>query len=178
MRLVDFLIAMLEAHAQTLQRLAALLGEEILIELLESCGEEDSDSDGKADTPPPLELKPEWLDTAAPFSESSAYGELEGAVSELKLSAMLEFHLWAYPNYRSWIESPLPLNTRIRGTGSEAGITLVDDAVANAEAWIKKLPLPPSISQQAERAAQIPWLRFRTLVLKRIGKRPLGPVYG
>ena len=31
MRLVEFLIALLEAHAQTLQRLAALFGEDLLV---------------------------------------------------------------------------------------------------------------------------------------------------
>jgi hypothetical protein len=174
MRFVEFLIAILEAHAQTLHRLAALLGEEILVELLETAG--DDETIPKLPSPP-LALSPDWFDTPAPFSEASAYGELEGAVSEMKLPSMLEFHLWAYPHYRSWIESPVTLNSRIKGTGSDAGISLVDDAVARAEEWVKRLPLPPQIGHQAERAAQIPWLRFRTVVLKRIGKRPLGPVY-
>ena len=54
---------------------------------------------------------------------------------------------------------------------------LVDEAVEQAEAWVKNLPIAPEFALQAQRAAHVPWLRFRTQVLKRIGKRPMGPVY-
>jgi hypothetical protein len=168
MRLVDFLIHLLEAHAHTLQRLAAMFGEEILVEMLEQAGDE---------PPPPSRPIPpasDWLDPAA---SSSAYSELEAAVHDLRLPPMLEFHLWAYPHYRAFIEAPLELSSRIRGPGGDTGLALVDEAVAQAQAWVKRLPIPPELGAQAERAAQIPWLRFRTDVLKRIGKRPLGPAY-
>jgi hypothetical protein len=174
-RLVEFLISMLEAHALTLQRLAAFFGEERLLEMLEEAGE--AQDTGASETPPPL-IEAEWLDQATAFtSHASAYAELESAVHDFKLPAVLEFHLWAYPYYRSFIESPLDLNSRIRSNGGEAGTLLVNDAITQAEAWIKRLPIPPAVSQQAERAAQIPWLRFRTNTLKKIGRRPLGPVY-
>jgi hypothetical protein len=172
MRLVEFLILILEAHGQTLTRLAAILGEDVLLEMLESAGEGD-EATGKI---PSTELELPELDPPQGGS-GVPYAELEGSVREMKLPAVLEFHLWAYPHYRAFIESSLNLNARIRGSGSDQGIQLVDAAIAEAREWVRKLPLPPQISQQAERAAEIPWLRFRTLALKRIGKRPLGPVY-
>ncbi|MGZ3688923.1 MAG: hypothetical protein ACXVBW_11515, partial [Bdellovibrionota bacterium] len=124
-----------------------------------------------------LKFKTEWFDASQSTGYTSAYAQLESAVHEFKLPAVLEFHLWAYPHYRAFIESPLDLNSRILGPGNDAGLALVDEAVAQAEAWVKKLPLPPEASAHASRAAHVPWLRFRTTVLKRIGKRPMGPVY-
>jgi len=176
MRLVEFLILLLETHAQALQRLAALLGEERLFELLE---EQTPPPPDEARTRPRLFQMPEWMEDArAPKADGAqAYAEIEGAVRDLALAEILEFHLWAYPYYRAFIESGLDLNSRIRGAGSDAGILMVEEAMEEAKRWVQKLPMPPGISTQAERAAEIPWLRFRALALKRVGKRPLGPVY-
>lgn len=175
MRLVDFLVQLLEAHAQTLQRLAALLGEDALLELLEQVGEREAPA-AQTTSAPQLRLV-NALDPPAHDSPGNPYLELESAVNEVALPAMLQFHVWTYPHYRAFIESPIDLNARIRGTGSEVGAQLVTEAVEQARAWVRTLPLPPQIGLQAESAAEIPWLRFRTNVLKRIGKRPLGPVY-
>lgn len=181
MRLVEFLIALLEAHAETLKRLAALFGEENLIQLLEMAGDEDAPKSSKApanEAPPIRLIHPSYFDAPSPFSATdSTYAELEGAVHEMGLPAFLEFHLWAYPHYRAFIESPIDLNSRIPGPGGEAGVALVDEAVTQAEAWVKGLPMSELVRDQASRAAHVPWLKFRTQVLKRIGKRPMGPVY-
>jgi hypothetical protein len=175
MRLVEYLIHLLEAHAQTLQRLAALLGESTLVEILESTGEEMEQNTAVGGASEAAAIA-RWFEDALP-SGYSPYIEIEGAVREFNLPAMLEFHLWAYPHYRSFVEGPLDLNSRIQGPGGDAGLALVDEAVAQAQAWVRALHLPPALGLQAERAAHMPWLRFRTNVLKRIGKRPIGPVY-
>jgi hypothetical protein len=178
-RLVEFLIAILEAHAETLKRLAALFGEENLIQLLEMAGDEPEERNEKPSHSPPIRLvHASYFDPPSPFSATdSTYAELEGAVREMNLPAFLEFHLWAYPHYRAFIESPIDLNSRIPGPGGEAGGALVDEAVTQAEAWVKSLPMSDLVRDQASRAAHVPWLKFRTQVLKRIGKRPMGPVY-
>ena len=178
-RLVDFLIMLLEAHAQTLQRLAALFGEEIFLHMLEESGDEEPRVGPGAKPKTVLHFDPNWFDGQAAASSgfSSPYMELEGAVHEFSLPAMFEFHLWAYPHYRAFIESPLELNSKIQGPGGEAGLALVEEAVAQASAWLKHLPIAPEFVPQAESVAHVPWLRFRTAVLKKIGKRPLGPVY-
>lgn len=167
MRLVDFSIQLLKAQAQTLQRLAALFGEEALLEILENTGEiiEEKYS------PPPLPSH--WFSPPSHKEKPSPYQELEGSVRELNLSATLEFHLWAYPFYRVLIESSLDLNSRIQTKNSSAGEELVNLAIAQAQAWVKLLPLRPEVSRRAERAASIPWLRFRSEVLKQIGIRPV-----
>ncbi|HLE01393.1 MAG TPA: hypothetical protein VJB59_14110, partial [Bdellovibrionota bacterium] len=89
----------------------------------------------------------------------------------------LEFHLWAYPHYRAFVESPIDLNSRIPGPGTDTASVLVEEAVAQAKRCVKQLPIPPELWLQTERAAEIPWLRFRTTVLKRVGRRPMGTVY-
>jgi hypothetical protein len=171
-RLVDFLIFLLEAHAHALHRLAMLFGDEILVQMLEESG------DAMALKMAPPKFKLEWFEGAAPDAGySSPYSELEAAVSGFKLPAPLEFHLWAYPFYRMMVESGLELDQRIPGPGGDVGVELVDEAVDQAEAWIRALPIAPEFALQAQRAAHMPWLRFRTQALKRIGKRPLGPVY-
>lgn len=170
MKLVEFLICLLDAQAQTLQRLAALFGEDAFIEILES---QEAPS-----LPPSLHsLNPAWFEASGPTGYSSSYAELEGAVRDFRLSEVLEFHLWAYPHYRAFIESSIDLTSKIIGPGTDTGVVLVDEAVAQAQDWVRKLPIHPSMSRQAELAAHVPWLKFRAQILKRIGKRPLGPVY-
>ena len=171
MRLIDFLISLLKAHAGTLQRLAALHGEERLVEMLEASGEQYD--------PNPRPPDPLWFGRPAQrgvITMASAYAELESAVHEFNLPATLEFHLWAYPHYRAFIESPLDLNSPVAGSGPETAVTLVDEAVMQAQAWIKKLPVTPDLARQTETAAHVAWLRFRTDVLQRIGRRRLDSV--
>jgi hypothetical protein len=166
MKLIDFLIHLLATQAKTLQRLAAFFGEEELLQMLESAGDEESED------ALPILIDPKWFDQPKTTDSPSAYAQLEGSVREFKLPAVLEFHLWAYPFYRSIIESSLNLKSVIRGDDGSAGEKLVNEAIAQATIWIKKLPIHPEVSIQAERAALVPWLRFRSEVLKKIGKRP------
>jgi hypothetical protein len=163
-RLVDFLIRLLEAQAQTLQRLAALFGEDILLEILER-GAELGEEQGIE--PPPISLA--WFKPNG--GEGSPYAQLEGAVRDLKLSPVLLFHLWAYPTYRSFIESKLELGSRV--TNPQA---VVDAALAGQKQWLSLLPIATEFRIQAERAAEVPWIRFRTTVLKDLGQRPIGVV--
>jgi len=163
-RLVEFLIYLLGAHAATLQRLAALLGEGVLRELLESIGDVETEKEAK---PLTVQLnRPAW---SAP---SDAYAEIEAAVREMRLPATLEFYLWSYPPYRHLIESSLDLNATIDPAGL-AFSDFVDEAIDQARHWIRKLPLPPEIGLQAEQVSDFPWRRFRGAVLKKLGKRPL-----
>jgi hypothetical protein len=174
MRLVDFLILLLEGHAETLKRLAALFEEENLVTLLEMAGESERPA-----IEIPIELFEKPWDSGGPHSALSndPYMELEGAVREMNLPAVLQFHLWAYPYYRAFIESPLELNCRIPGPGGDSGAALVEEALAQAQAWVRSLPMNPLVLDQASQAAHVPWLKFRSSVLKRVGKRPMGPVY-
>jgi hypothetical protein len=167
MRLVDFLIQLLGAQAKTLQRLAALFGEEALLEILENAGEI------LEEKLPRPQISPQWFEPAPSKEKASPYQELEGAVKELNLSAVLEFHLWAYPFYRTLIESSIPLNSRIKNRGSHTGEHLVELALLQSQAWVKLLPLRPSVALRAERATSVPWLRFRAEALKQIGIRPI-----
>jgi hypothetical protein len=176
MRLVDFLILLLQAHAETLKRLAAFFGEEEFVEMLEDSGETIDRA------LPPTKYAGEagarviWIDTPSPHSNANAYAELEGTVLELSLPATLAFHLWAYPHYRDFIESSIDLNSRMPAGGGEAGAALIEEACAQADAWVRALPIPGAVAMAAYKAAQIPWLRFRTEALKKMGRRPLGAV--
>lgn len=171
-RLADFVICILQAQGETLKRLAALFGEEAIVELLEMV-----DEAPRPEPEPPISVvRDAWTSPPTEPPSGSAYAEIESAVRELGLPPQLEFHLWAYPHYRAFIESPLELNSRIRGHESEVGHALVEEAVAQATAWIRRLPIAPMIAPQAERVAQVPWLRFRSEVLKKLGKRPLESV--
>ena len=164
MKLVEFLIETLHAHAQTLQRLAALVGEERLINLLENETRRDPAS-------PPIVLNSQWFVEPASTNDldaSVAYRHLEGAVHELKLPATLEFHLWAYPYYRLMIESPIHLHSRIVDKDEKS---LIDEAIRHAQIWFASLLIPAALQPQAQRAAEIPWIRFRATLLKKMGRR-------
>jgi hypothetical protein len=180
MRLVDFLVLLLGAQAETLKRLAAFFGEEVLIAMLEDAGESFDDRKLAG-----LELPKfaqtavasiTWIDSPTPHTNANAYAELEGTVRELGLPEILEFHLWAYPHYRAFIESAIDLNARLAPNGGESGTALIEEACAAADAWTKALPIPPAVSAAAFKAAQVPWIRFRTEALKKMGRRPLGAV--
>lgn len=180
MRLVDFLVLMLGAQAETLKRLGAFFGEENLVDMLEDAGESYDDrrlAGLEPNTPTAASLAPGmWTPPPGPHSNANAYAELEGTVRELGLPEILEFHLWAYPHYRAFIESTIDLNARLAPGGGELGTALIDEACANAEAWVKRLQIAPSVAAAAYKAAQVPWIRFRTEALKKMGRRPLGAV--
>ncbi len=180
MRLVDLLVLLLSAQADTLKRLAAFFGEENLIHLLEDAGESFDDR-RVAGLEVPKFAKTSvasitWIDTPVPHSNANAYGELEGTVHELGLPEVLEFHLWAYPHYRAFIESSIDLNARLAPGGGESGTALIEEACAAADAWVRSLAIPPAVADAAYKAALVPWLRFRTEALKKMGRRPLGAV--
>ncbi len=175
MTLAEFLVQILKTHAQTLQRLAAYFGEEALLEILERAG----DIEESAGTPPPqstFRLQKAWF-APAPLAaaKTSPYAELEGSVREFKLPEVLEFHLWAYPFYRTLIESPLDLKMTIK-PGQGGGEALVQEAVTQSKAWVGRMPIRPALLKPVETLAMVPWLRFRAEMFKKIGKRPVGPV--
>ena len=162
MSLVEFLIAILEAHAQTLQRLAALFGEDIVIDLLENAPE------GEPELLLPS-IQEDWFE---PETEGrNHYAQLEGAVKEFNLASVFEFHLWAYPYYRAFIEGPLELSDRLPEKRVSA---IADEAIAHAERWLERLPIADEFRPRARSAAQLPWIRFRAHLLKSTGQRPLG----
>ena len=172
MRLVDFLILMLEAQAETLKRLAAFFGEERFFEMLESAEEDEV-------VLPTLDRKLipfELIGTRLPAGARSPYVELEGTVREFHLPEVLEFHLWAYPHYRAFIESDYDLGSALSDGNQAAGVALVDEAIREAKSWVQKLHIPPAVSLQAEAAAAVPWIRFRTFALRKMGLRPMGAV--
>jgi hypothetical protein len=172
-RLAEFLVLLLQAHADTLKRLAAFFGEEKLVEMLEDSGETIDQA-----LPPRKHAGASvvWIDTPTPHSNANAYAELEGNVQEMGLPATLEFHLWAYPHYRAFIESSVDLNSRMAPGGGESGGAMIEEAVHQAEAWVRALPIHPTLAPRAYAMAQVPWLRFRTEALRKMGRRPLGPV--
>lgn len=176
MRLAEFLVLLLQAHADTLKRLAAFFGEERLVDMLEESGETIDQA------LPPRKLAGSagasviWIDTPVPHSNANAYAELEGNVHEMGLPATLEFHLWAYPHYRAFIESAIDLNSRMAPGGGDSGGELIEEAVQQADAWVRALPIHPKLAPRAYAMAQVPWLRFRTEALRKMGRRPLGPV--
>jgi len=174
LRLVDFVMALLEAHALTLLRLVVYFGEPKLIELLESVPDDDAASAGVGDfallpgvddalTPPP----PMGPQLKHPFTE------IEGHVGELGVSSLLEFYLWAYPGYRMWAESALDLGAQLVPSNPKLLEAMIDQAVRQNRTWLGRLPIPSDLFASVERSAQVPWVRFRTDILRRSGGRHL-----
>ena len=167
MRLVDFVIMMLEAHAWTLQRLAGVLGEERLIELLEIAG----DSPGVDWRPPLPSLVLSGFKPA--FEHPSPLAEIELAVSHMNLTPVIEFFLWSYPPYRTIIESPLELGAMIECKGFA---TATNEVLASAQKWLELVGLPPDAAPEAQEQALTPWIRFRTSAYKKMKINPFSKV--
>lgn len=167
MRLVEFLITLLEAQAQTLIRLAAIFGEDALIELMEHVGDQDDET-------PALDPMPKLRPSAKRTSgEAAAYAEIDDAISHCGLPPPLRFYLWAFPPYRMFIETPLDLDSQIPLDQDRTGERIVTQAVDAAHSWLARLPIPPTMKAQVDTAVAVPWVRFRSTVLARIGHRPL-----
>ena len=166
MKLIEFLIHVLGAQAQTLQRLAAFFGEDVFLQILELAGE-------TQETHPIPEIPSTWFEKILATESTSPYTKLEGTVREFKLPSVLEFHLWAYPFYRSIIESPLNLNLKLKKAPHEGTESLVHEAVTQAQKWMRNLPVPDEMRPQMEQAGLIPWIKFRSQVLKEAGIRPV-----
>ncbi len=175
MRVSDFLIEILSAHAQTLTRLAALLGEESLMEVLEKSGEQPTVP--AADLSPLLDLLEKSLEPPPPkitlHRSGSTYLKIKSSVDGMNLPEILEFYVWSYLPYRLIIESPVDLDRKF-ATSSEPQTafapTLLSQVMICANHWVRNLPLPPDLSKQAEQAARIPWLKFRMDLLRALGK--------
>lgn len=169
MQIVELLISLLETQAQTLKRLAAFFGEEKLVDILESSPD--------LSCSPPLPIKRNWIqETSQNLSHDRVYQKLEGCVRDQNLSASLEFHLWAYPCYRAWIEASLDLTAEIqlRDDPHEDRLHLFVEEIRNeATKWAQNLAIPTPLKPAAEQAAQIPWLRLRTKLFQKAGRRSL-----
>ncbi|MGK5087542.1 hypothetical protein WDW86_08285 [Bdellovibrionota bacterium FG-2] len=172
MRVVDFLSFILRSHGQILLELAAFLQEDVLFEVLEQAGE--------LDRPPTAAEVSQYLSLQSLHHEVSPSYEspfvlLEQTVRELHLSPVLEFHLWAYPHYRAFVESSVDLGTHLIADAKNPALvtTLVHETLEHAQEWVKTLPLPPESGRLAEAISRKIWLRFRTEVLKKVGLRPI-----
>ena len=178
-RFVDLLIFILQTHAETLKRLAAFFGEEEFLEILENSQEpsEGSNPGGHSS----FTLETEWFEEGTEGNSgrngSSAYFELEDSVRELNLPAPLEFHLWAYPFYRILIESGVELDSYVAKNHPSSPLDqLIAEATRQAQEWIRTLSIPPGVFPQAESAALNPWVRFRTRVLNKAGRKALSSI--
>lgn len=176
-RYIDLIMAVLKAHGETLVGLAALLGEEDLVAILEMAGETLPDSpirgllselalgaDARGSGAGPVP-QPDRRGRGSP------YVEIETSVRELRLPATLEFYVWTYPHYRALIESAHDLESRFLNTSNGEQINLIEELVRQARQWIRALPLPPTESLKAEKLVESCWLRFRSSLLPRLGAR-------
>ena len=173
-RLVDFLTAVLRTHAESLNRLAALFGEDIVLDMLENTPELD----------PSPEQVTAWeglfsrfapLPTSGPLGDpDAAYRRLESEVHSQKMAEFLEFHVWTFPFYRVFAESALDLRAPV--LHAEAAAELTEAAVLAARAWRERLPIAEEFRARADSAMSLPWIRFRTELMDRFGTRRLGTV--
>ena len=168
-RIVDLLTALLTAHAETLVRLSALLGEEELLRLLDDF-EDPIPEEG-------LRVQGEWSAASVqvlPAGEQMAhspYALLEGTVRELGLPAFLEFYLWAFPPYRFFIEGATPLDARF--TDGAPLERLTKALIEDGQQWVRSLHVPSQVSRELEQSQKSPWLKFRSSVMDRGGARRL-----
>ncbi|MFZ9594789.1 MAG: hypothetical protein ACO3A2_01790 [Bdellovibrionia bacterium] len=162
----ELIIRLLQAQGQTLSRLAAFFGEDNLVAILEAAGE------SQIPNPTLFTKIKESASTDSPFwKPGSPFLEIETAVHELQLSAVLEFHLWSYPYYRYLIESSIELKAQVPELE-----TFVEQALEAARTWVAHLPIEAEMITHFQRTAQVPWLRFRTECLSQLGKRPIEAV--
>jgi hypothetical protein len=161
MKLADYLIQILRAHAMVLERVSALLGEDDWIEILEGI---DEDLLQQLKKPDPALISADRLLAPNTPDQSPPWMMIEGHVREFGLAARLEFYLWSYPYYRVWIESELDLHSEI--LRPEEWIT---EAIAFETQWLRLLPIRPQDFLRVEQAVHAVHLKLRASTLERAG---------
>lgn len=168
---VEFLGEFLSAHAHALQRLAALMTEDIVIQLLE---------DERPHTANPELAKicaQIWKNPSVGSNPESSHVRLDQWIKSHKLPAFLEFHVWSYPGYRSIIEGPLtPEALPIPGIDMKLYDQLLEACRKEAEQWMADQKLDEPLQAAAKKAVDFAWVRFRTEFLKRQGRNPLSAI--
>jgi len=168
MKLGEFLRELLLIHGEVLKNLSAVFGKTVLVEILEAAGERED-----------LICVP-YLD----FFESdnsdeevggAYYESIQVGVESLKLPPELAFHCWAFPIYRAYVESELPLNANLK-RDSDSEIKLFELTNSQIEGWLRSLALPEKIHKSAAKAVFPTWLRLRTKILESSGQPVLKPV--
>jgi len=170
MLLADYLILILQSYSHTLKQIAFYIGEDQLVFLLEnqSAPEYFFDVQGGYLTPHPYRIKKQETTKRLP---SNLYAYLESSVHEMKLQPQLEFYIWAYPPYRTWIESESDLSFWINPSHPEVEKLANEPAFYNKR-WIESLDCQNDVKIRIEHLTKNVWLKFRTEVLKSIGKNP------
>jgi len=193
MRYIDLLILILQAHAQSLSRMASTLGDETLAEILDTSAEHFEENPEKltalmkplADLIPKL-VPEESLSNrfqarrAASLSASrkhanAEYSEIEGAVKDFHLGGLMEFHLWCFPLYRVFSESSIPL-TLVFERESPVMAELVATVMQTNEDWTRALSQSPAVAKELLKITSPAWVKFRASALKLLGQRPFTPL--
>lgn len=160
MKLVDLLCGILDAHSETLKHLAGILGEDELIDALETMDEQD-----------PFKLDHLEVSPLPAAMKEDVYTRLENTVRESGLPQVLEFYLWAYPSYRRWIEGLVRLDSVLT---TEDAARAVETSVSEAVRWRAQLLSRAPQADQLTQQLGAPWLRLRTRVLQSVGMRHVG----
>lgn len=175
MSLSSLLILLLEAHGEGLKRLAAFFGEEAFMEIVETA-EDDATSAAEPASHARLSAiarQSERVERIQTLETDQGYREIQASVRELGLPEFLEFYLWAFPPYRALVENAVELGAHLPSENKELSRELVEGVIQGANFWLRSLPIPAASAAAAERAYQVPWLRFRGAALKGMGLSPL-----
>lgn len=170
MQLVDLLILLLEAHASVLQSLSIRIGEENLVNLLNTFQDEVNES--------------LCTRVAAANGGSWAYEALEQAIArivgDMGLSPDLEFHLCSYSYYRAWIENSIELGECLP-INSQQARALTEQAISWALLWLNQYPISGhqavAISAPTVKdTVMFSWIRFRNSIYRKLNQNPLALV--
>ncbi|MCC7440407.1 MAG: hypothetical protein IT285_02170 [Bdellovibrionales bacterium] len=169
MRLVDFLVLVLQAHGRLLVDLKEIFGADLLLRILANY------------KPTELALQGSKLWELFPLKPRSSHSPfpfetLEKPVKEMRLNEDLEFFVWAYPYYRTFVESNVDLNETLPFQDQQVVLALAEEATSMARAWAEAVPLPPEaeseLRSRAQEASRQHWVRFRSELFKRNGQSP------
>lgn len=177
---VDFLILMLTTQGEAMKRLSDLFSEDILAEAVERRESriEALNEAGKTDpNATPFRFEESWISDSCPEggAGSEHYGELEASVRAARFSERIEFYLWSYPHYRSYIESSIDLGAKLvlpKGSNAEP-IPMIEDAVERGLEWLRSLEIAEPFASQVQKHVAPVWTSFRAEALRRFGRNRL-----
>lgn len=147
--LANFLSFVLARHADGLKLLAESLSEDLLVEIIERRFEDETYK-GMS----PLLAAGVWEDPEESHADV-VYEEIQTTVEKSKLPQSLEFYLWTYPYYRTWIEDQFLLDSFLKK--EEYLEPLLDEARLEWIRWLEYLGLPSAQTKSLKEVMNTRW---------------------
>jgi hypothetical protein len=167
MKLYEFLLLVLKNQADFYHDLEATYGPDITVSILERASEK---AEAAPDTYDTQMGNGFWtLDPNSKLDQTDAYTELQDTIEKMKMPKAIEFYLWSYPYYRTFIESGLPLQGQFKMSKESDVHSLYEEAISKSRFFFESVGFQGEYLKRAEVTLDSSLKKFKVSLLKTAG---------